>query len=272
MSLPEGDAIVNVRRTARELALKVLYQMDVGKQPLPEALEGALEQVRTQVYAPMTQVVHDTQASLRRLYTQLPSHQTPQDIRQIRQLATLAAMQIQNLAEMASEQVRALTRHPPTIDPASAKADLLAAIENARSQVQQMASRPGSRPEIAEKIQEAFTKASEHLVEVYNKHLPTVQQIADFLILLVHGVQQARQEIDMRLAALSTGWGLERQAAVDRNIMRLAAYEILYLPDIPTGASINEAVELAKKFSTAESGRFVNGVLGTLAARARGAG
>src|SRR5262249_40542749 len=65
----------------------------------------------------------------------------------------------------------------------------------------------------------------------------------------------------------SSGWRLERQVAVDRNIMRIAAFEMLHIPGIPTGASINEAVELAKKFSTTESGRFVNGVLGALASR-----
>lgn len=267
-----GVNIVNIRRTARELALKVLYQMDVGKQPLAEALEGALEQVRTQIYAPITQIVHDTQATLRRTYIQLPLREMLQDRKQIRQLATLAETQIQTLADLATDQVRALTRQPPTLDSASARANLLAARENARAQVQQLASHPSTHPEIVEKIVEVFTKASEHLVEVYNRHLPTVQLIADFLKLLVYGVNQSQQEIDKRLAALSTGWGLERQAAVDRNIMRLAAYEILYLPDIPTGASINEAVELAKKFSTAESGRFVNGVLGALAMQVRGTG
>ena len=73
-------------------------------------------------------------------------------------------------------------------------------------------------------------------------------------------------------AALSAGWALDRQPAVDRNILRIAAFEILFLGDVPAGASINEAVELAKKFSTAESGRFVNGVLGTLAQSAQGDG
>ena len=67
---------------------------------------------------------------------------------------------------------------------------------------------------------------------------------------------QRREEIDVILSDLASGWKLERQAAVDRNILRLAALEMLFIPEIPFTASINEAVELAKKYSTAESGRF----------------
>lgn len=72
-------------------------------------------------------------------------------------------------------------------------------------------------------------------------------------------------EIDETLQTLAADWALDRQAAVDRNILRLTSYEVLYRPDTPVAAVINEAVELAKKYSTAESGRFVNGVLGALA-------
>ena len=77
-------------------------------------------------------------------------------------------------------------------------------------------------------------------------------------------------EIDPRIAALTPDWNSDRQAVVDRNILRLAAYELLYRPDAPVAAVVNEAVELAKKYSTAESGRFVNGVLGALARQPRG--
>ena len=87
---------------------------------------------------------------------------------------------------------------------------------------------------------------------------------------LVRGTLEHRGLIDARVAALATDWTLDRQAAVDRNILRLASYELLYRPDSPVAAVVNEAVELAKKYSTAESGRFVNGVLGALARTPRG--
>ncbi len=87
---------------------------------------------------------------------------------------------------------------------------------------------------------------------------------------LVRSTLDNRTEIDARLAALTTDWASDRQAVVDRNILRMAGYELLFRPDAPVAAVVNEAVELAKKYSTAESGRFVNGVLGALARQPRG--
>src|SRR5579884_3685711 len=82
---------------------------------------------------------------------------------------------------------------------------------------------------------------------------------------VVRGTLEHKDQIDEQLERLAAEWSIDRQAAVDRNILRLTTYEILYRPDTPVAAVINEAVELAKKYSTAESGRFVNGVLGALA-------
>lgn len=87
---------------------------------------------------------------------------------------------------------------------------------------------------------------------------------------LVRGTIAHQGEIDARITALATDWAPDRQAAVDRNILRMAAYELLFRPDTPVAAVVNEAVELAKKYSTAESGRFVNGVLGALIREPRG--
>lgn len=87
---------------------------------------------------------------------------------------------------------------------------------------------------------------------------------AEFMTQLVEGTLAHLNEIDDRLTELSVGWELQRQPAVDRNILRMAIFEIIYLENIPAGVSINEAVELAKKFSTEESGKFINGVLGAL--------
>jgi len=81
---------------------------------------------------------------------------------------------------------------------------------------------------------------------------------------LVRGTLAHQGEIDQTVAALSTDWALDRQAAVDRNILRMSAFEMLYRPEAPVATIVNEAVELAKKYSTAESGRFVNGVLGAM--------
>ena len=72
------------------------------------------------------------------------------------------------------------------------------------------------------------------------------------------------REIDQLIAQYAKEWSLDRMANVDRNILRLAAYEILYEPDVPNSVAVDEAVELAKKYSTAESGKFVNGILGNV--------
>lgn len=81
---------------------------------------------------------------------------------------------------------------------------------------------------------------------------------------LVLGVAAHLARIDSVIERHARGWSLERMANVDRNILRLAICELLFRPEIPPSVTIDEAVELAKKYSTAESGRFVNGVLGNI--------
>ncbi|MCW3098933.1 MAG: NusB antitermination factor [Chthonomonadaceae bacterium] len=107
----------------------------------------------------------------------------------------------------------------------------------------------------------------EKVTEIAQKQAADWMRVAAFTVKLVQGTQAQQAEIDRPISELATGWGLERLVSVDRNILRMAAFEMLFLPGIPTSASINEAVELAKKYSTAESGRFVNGVLGALATK-----
>jgi N utilization substance protein B len=81
---------------------------------------------------------------------------------------------------------------------------------------------------------------------------------------LLRGAVANIQTIDPLIARYAEDWSLDRMASIDRNVLRLAVFEIIHLPDIPPSVSIDEAVELAKKYSTAESGKFVNGVLGSL--------
>ena len=78
---------------------------------------------------------------------------------------------------------------------------------------------------------------------------------------LIRGVELYRDEIDARLRKYAEHWSLERMGAVDRNIMRVALFEMLFCKDIPPVVSINEAVDLAKELSGRESGKFVNGIL-----------
>jgi N utilization substance protein B len=86
----------------------------------------------------------------------------------------------------------------------------------------------------------------------------------DFARSLVLGVGRQRIRIDGAIEQYAKGWTLERMANVDRNILRLAVFELFYLPDIPPSVTVDEAVELAKRYSAAESGRFINGILGNV--------
>lgn len=87
------------------------------------------------------------------------------------------------------------------------------------------------------------------------------KSVCDFAEDLLRGVIDKLPEIDAKIRGLADNWDFERLAVVDRNILRLAIYEMLFRPEIPPVVSINEAIEIAKKFSTEESGKFVNGLL-----------
>lgn len=90
--------------------------------------------------------------------------------------------------------------------------------------------------------------------------------LSDYAESLVAGVSEHRDEIDDRLEASSDNWALDRMPVVDRAILRLAVYEMLYVNEVPVSVAINEAVELAKAYGGEdESSRFVNGVLGRIA-------
>jgi len=85
--------------------------------------------------------------------------------------------------------------------------------------------------------------------------------IRDFTKELVEGVDINRRKIDELIATYSQGWDMDRMPVIDRNILRLAIFEILWSPDVPQAVAINEAIELAQTLSTDESSKYVNGVL-----------
>lgn len=87
---------------------------------------------------------------------------------------------------------------------------------------------------------------------------------AQFARELTLGTLAHREETDRLIARQAVGWTIERMATIDRNILRMALYEILYRDDIPDSVAVNEAVELAKRYGDAESSKFVNGILGEI--------
>lgn len=88
--------------------------------------------------------------------------------------------------------------------------------------------------------------------------------VADYTVALVDGVGVHRERIDELLRTYSEGWSLERMPAVDRNILRVGIFELLYADDVPDPVAIDEAVALARELSTDDSPKFINGILGRL--------
>ena len=91
---------------------------------------------------------------------------------------------------------------------------------------------------------------------------PNAKQ-ADYIRRLVRGVKEHGAELDGYIAKYAKGWQFSRIPLVASAIMRVAMYEVLYMPDVPNAAAINEAVEIAKKYETPETVKFINGILGS---------
>ena len=97
------------------------------------------------------------------------------------------------------------------------------------------------------------------------KKLTESEQQWTFVERIVVGVASHLRAIDEMIGRFSNNWKVNRMARVDRNILRLAAYELVFEPDIPTRATLNEAIEIAKRYGSIESGKFVNGILDRIA-------
>jgi N utilization substance protein B len=109
------------------------------------------------------------------------------------------------------------------------------------------------------------------LYEADSKRVPASEVLAaqispadDLATLLVEGVEHNQSQLDEVITAHAKGWTLARMPTIDRTVLRIAAFELLGRPEVPVAVVLNEAVELAKRFSTDDSGRFVNGVLSAL--------
>jgi transcription antitermination protein NusB len=94
-----------------------------------------------------------------------------------------------------------------------------------------------------------------------NRRLLGEPTLVAFTQSLIAGVKEHQTQIDDMIKEVAENWRLDRMAAIDRNILRLGAYEVLFRDEIPAKVAINEALELAKRYSTAQSSRFVNGIL-----------
>ncbi|MEQ1631568.1 MAG: transcription antitermination factor NusB [Planctomycetota bacterium] len=99
------------------------------------------------------------------------------------------------------------------------------------------------------------------LATICNEASEGDEEVRTFALRLVEGTLKLRNEIDDRLKSVTRNWDLKRMASVDRNILRMTVFELAHCQDVPPKVAINEAIELGKKYSTANSGGFVNGIL-----------
>jgi N utilization substance protein B len=99
-----------------------------------------------------------------------------------------------------------------------------------------------------------------HLPEFWTRH-PVDREAREFAEILIRGTKLHEPKIDELITQYAQNWELDRMAVVDRNILRQGIFELLWMEDVPSKVAINEALEVAKKFSTQESSRFINGIL-----------
>ena len=123
----------------------------------------------------------------------------------------------------------------------------------------------GEEPQtvVSTRLQKDYYKLLSQENEVYIERPSRAQQV--YLDTVVTGVANREDELDALIQKFSIGWDISRISKLTRSVMQLALYEIQYMDDIPTGVAIAEAVRIAKKYDTDETGSFVNGILGAFA-------
>lgn len=106
-------------------------------------------------------------------------------------------------------------------------------------------------------------------IQLFWSNFEALEEAREFSSTLIEGTWSHREEIDRLINSCSENWSLERMAKVDRNILRMATYELLYCQDIPTKVILNEAIDLGKDYGSENSGSFINGILDALYVRLR---
>jgi N utilization substance protein B len=108
---------------------------------------------------------------------------------------------------------------------------------------------------------EIVKKTVDELFPNYIENNPQCEEVCEFAKVLSLGVEKNALYIDSLIKKYVKNWEIDRMAVIDRNVLRLATFELLFVADVPPKVSINEAIELAKRFGDVDSPRFVNGVL-----------
>ncbi len=108
---------------------------------------------------------------------------------------------------------------------------------------------------------ESSQNDSKEVLERFCQNFTPSKKVLPFFLKLVEGVMETGSEIDAVIERYSDNWKISRMSGVDRNILRIAIYELMYCNDIPSKVTINEAIDIGKRFGSNESGAFINGIL-----------
>jgi N utilization substance protein B len=141
---------------------------------------------------------------------------------------------------------------------------MIGAVSNQRGEASSMTRRSRGREvalQVLYQIEQNAEVPPEEVRSFVQRRLLDDRKLVEFTEALISGVKEHQAQIDSIIASVAENWRLDRMAAIDRNILRLGAFEMLFCPEVPAKVAINEALELAKRYSTAQSSRFVNGIL-----------
>jgi len=111
---------------------------------------------------------------------------------------------------------------------------------------------------------EVNPRDAQETIELFWRSFSSTEEVKQFATRIVEGVSRQKEEIDTLIDKYSEHWRLDRMDWVDRNILRMGVYELMYCDDIPINVALNEAIDLGKKFGSEESGAFINGILDRL--------
>jgi N utilization substance protein B len=136
-----------------------------------------------------------------------------------------------------------------------------------RTSPKNLSARAKARKRALDVLYEADLRGSDALQTLAERLVQSDPPIPEYAVELVEGVTAHRAELDALISTSSQDWTIERMPPVDRNLLRIGGFELLYRDDIPDAVAINEAVALAARLSTDESAAFINGVLGRLLER-----
>jgi N utilization substance protein B len=127
-----------------------------------------------------------------------------------------------------------------------------------------MAARHKARKRALDLLYESELRGTDPVTTLAERVAAANPPVPEYAVTLVEGVTKEKARIDEVLATYAEGWTLPRMPAVDRGLLRIATYELLWCEDVPDAVAVDEAVELAKELSTDDSPRFINGLLGRI--------